>query len=291
MRILLFGANGQVGYQLRRSLVTLGEVKALTRIEVNLENQLQITNLIRNYKPHVIVNAAAYTNVDKAEKEPDKAFAINSRALKIISDEIKQLGGLLVHYSTDYVFDGKNTKSYIETDTTNPLSVYGKTKLSGENEIIKSGCNHLIFRTSWVYSKEGANFINTIVKLAKERGQLRVVSDQIGCPTSADFIADITAHCIVQNLHYKKQGIFNITAQGKVSWYELALFVIKELQTRGIKLKTLPENITPINTSEYPLPAERPLYSKLDTEKIKQIFSLNIPKWQYHVKMMLDYYK
>ncbi len=291
MRILLFGANGQVGYQLRRSLVTLGEVKALTRIEVNLENQLQIINFIRSYKPHVIVNAAAYTNVDKAEEEPDKAFAINSRALKIISDEVKQLGGLLVHYSTDYVFDGKNTKSYIETDTTNPLSVYGNTKLSGENEIIKSGCNHLIFRTSWVYSKEGHNFINTIVKLAKEREQLRVVSDQTGCPTSADFIADITTHCIVQNLHYKKQGIFNITAQGEVSWYELALFVIKELQTRGVKLKTLPYNVTPINTSEYPLPAARPLYSKLNTEKINQIFSINIPEWQYHVKMMLDYYK
>ncbi len=290
MKILLLGANGQVGWQLRRSLMPLSEVKICTRSEADLENHTQIKELIQNYKPSVIVNASAYTAVDKAEKEPEKAESINSTALETLANEAKNLNALLVHYSTDYIFDGKKRESYTETDQPNPLSIYGKTKLAGENKIINSGCNYLIFRTSWVYSERGKNFIKTIINLAKEREELKIISDQIGSPTSADFIADVSAHCITQNLNGKKQGIYNLTSEGEVSWHGLAQFVIKELDNMGMKLKTSTDNITPIATSEYPLPAKRPAYSKLNTEKIRKAFNLNTPNWQYHVKMMLDSY-
>ena len=288
MKILLLGANGQVGWQLRRSLLPLGEVKACTRLELDLETLTQITDLIQTYAPTVIVNASAYTAVDKAEVEIEKATLINVTAIETIAKEAKKLNALLVHYSTDYIFDGKKSESYNETDSANPLSVYGQTKLAGENKIIESGCNHLIFRTSWVYSVRGVNFINTIMRLAKEKKELRIISDQIGSPTSADFIADVTAHCIIQSLAEKKYGIFNLTTEGAVSWHGLAKFVVSELYNLGIKFKTTPDNITPISTEEYPLPAKRPLYSKLNTNKLRKTFKLNIPTWQDHIKMMLD---
>jgi len=291
MKILLLGANGQVGYQLRRSLISLGDVKLCTRLEADLENSEQLVDLIQKYNPSVIVNASAYTAVDEAEKEEEKAFAINSRAVGIIASEAKKLDALLVHYSTDYIFDGKKSESYTELDKTNPLSVYGKTKLSGENEILASGCKHLIFRTSWAYSLRGKNFIKRIIRLAKERKELKIISDQIGSPTSADFIADVTAHCIVRHqIQNNKSGIFNLTADGEVSWHSFAQFIIEELSNKGESFEAMPENILPISTSEYPLPAQRPAYSKLNTEKIRQAFKLNIPHWRYHVKMMLDSY-
>jgi dTDP-4-dehydrorhamnose reductase len=290
MKILLLGADGQVGWQLRRSLAPLGVVKACNRAVVNLENLAQIKSIIREYAPTVIVNAAAYTAVDKAEEEVNRATLINSTAVGIIAEEAKKLNALLVHYSTDYVFDGKKSNGYDENDLTNPLSIYGKTKLEGENKIIESSCNHLIFRTSWIYSTRGSNFIKTMIRLANEREELRIVSDQIGSPTSADFIADVTAHCIVQSLNDKKYGVYNLTSSGEISWHGLAKFAINELQKTGINFKTIPNNIIPITTEEYPLPAERPKCSELNTNKLQKTFKLNVPEWQYHVRMMLESY-
>ena len=291
MKILLLGANGQVGWQLRRSLVTIGEVIPCTRSEINIEENNKLIKLIRQYNPSVIVNASAYTAVDKAEKEKERAESINSVAVGVLAKEARELDALLVHYSTDYIFDGKKLGSYNEDDTPNPISVYGKTKLSGERKIIESGCNHLIFRTSWVYSERGVNFIKTIIRLAKERKELKIISDQIGSPTSADFIADITVQCILQNLAKKKKnGIFNLTANGEVSWHGFAQFILEELYDMKIKLQATPDKVIPIPTSEYPLPAKRPPYSKLDTKKITQTFNINIPNWEYHAKLMLSSY-
>jgi dTDP-4-dehydrorhamnose reductase len=290
MKILLLGADGQIGWQLRRALAPLGSIKACNRSEANLEKPEQIKALITEYSPNIIVNAAAYTAVDKAEEEFKKAALINISAVALIAEEAKKLNALLVHYSTDYVFDGKKSSGYTEDDLTYPLSIYGKTKLEGENKIRESGCNHLIFRTSWVYSNRRNNFIKTIIRLANERKELRIVSDQIGSPTSADFIADVTAHCIIQNHNYKKYGIYNLTSSGEVSWHGLAKFAISELQKDGVNFKTKLENIIPITTEEYPLPAKRPKHSTLNTDKIKKTFKINIPDWQYHVKMMLDSY-
>lgn len=290
MKILLFGADGQVGWQLQRALAPIGDIKICNKVEADLENLSQVKELIQNYNPDVIVNAAAYTAVDKAEKEIKKATSINAIAPAIIAHEAKKIDALLVHYSTDYVFDGKKSSGYNENDITNPLSIYGKTKLEGENKIIESGCKYLIFRTSWVYSLKGSNFIKTIIRLAKEKKELKIVADQIGSPTSADFIADVTAHCIVQAATHKQYGTYNLTASGEVSWYKFAKLIIEELHNAGIELKTLPHNITPINTNQHPLPAQRPQYSKLNTDKLQKTFNLNVPNWQHHVKLMLDTY-
>ena len=287
MKILLLGADGQVGWHLRKSLAIIGNLKACNKSKANLENPQQIKKILQNYKPNIIVNAAAYTAVDKAEEKPEKANIINSIALDILSSEAKNLNALLVHYSTDYIFDGKKIGSYTENDKPNPLSVYGKTKLDGENKIVKSGCKYLIFRTSWVYSTRGNNFIKTIIKLAKEKEYLNIVSDQIGSPTSANYIADATAYCL-QNLKEEQYGIYNITSSGKASWYELATFTINQLIKNKIELKATIKNIKPIPTKDYPLPAERPKNSKLCTDKIQKTFNLDIPHWQNHVKLTLE---
>lgn len=289
MKILLLGADGQVGWQLRQSLESIGEIKACNKSEANLEDLKQLQKLIQTYAPNIIVNAAAYTAVDKAEKEPEKASIINSTALKLITSETKKLNALLVHYSTDYVFDGKKIGSYTEEDKANPLSVYGKTKLNGENKIKESGCKYLIFRTSWVYSTRGNNFIKTIIKLAKEKDNLSIVSDQIGVPTCANYIADITAYCI-KNLNNKLYGTYNLTPTGETSWHGLATFVINELNKKNINFKATTQTIKPILTEEYPLPATRPKNSKLSTDKIRKAFKIDIPTWEHHVKLMLNTY-
>ncbi len=287
MKILLLGADGQVGWHLRKSLVTVGDLKVCSKYEANLEDAEQVKRILQNYKPNIIVNAAAYTAVDNAEKEIEKANIINSIALDLLSSEAKNLNAILVHYSTDYIFDGKKITPYTENDKPNPLSIYGKTKLDGENKIIESGCKYLIFRTSWVYSARGNNFIKTIIKLAKEKEYLNIVSDQIGSPTSANYIADVTAHCL-QNLSEDRYGIYNITSSGKTSWYELATFIIGQIVKYDIEIKTTIKNIKPIPTEDYPLPAKRPKNSKLCTDKIQRTFNLDIPNWQYHVKLILE---
>ena len=287
-KILLFGANGQVGWQLRRSLAPVGELIVCSRDDVDIENFDLLRKAIKQYKPNIIVNATAYTNVDMAETEQDKAEKINATAVRIMAEEAKNLSALLVHYSTDYVFDGNSSKAYLESDQTSPISVYGKTKLLGEEHIINSGCAYLIFRTSWVYSSRRKNFIKTIVSLAKEKEQLKVVSDQLGSPTSADYIADVTALCLSRGINKNEYGIYNLTTDGLISWFDLAKFLIELLRNNGVEIKVPSSNIIPVKTDDSNFVVKRPKFSKLDSKKLKTVFGINIPSWQHHVKYLLE---
>ena len=292
MKLLLLGSNGQVGWELQRSMAMLGKLKVCDRNTVDFFDLDGLRKLIRGYKPDVIVNAAAYTDVDKAESDEENAFQVNSRAVDLLAQEAKVLDAWLVHYSTDYVFDGEKMSPYSEEDETNPLSVYGKTKLQGEEAIKKSKCKYLIFRTSWLYGTHGKNFFKTIIKLAKERDELRVVSNQIGAPTSAELVADVTSLClyrIAQNSLSSKEisGIYHLTATGKASWYDFAKYVIIEAKKFGGVFLTNPENIIAINASEYVLPAKRPANSLLDTQKLCKTFNLQLPVWQIHADRVI----
>jgi len=293
MKVLILGVNGQVGWELQRSLSLLGEVKACDRSTADLVDLDGLRELIRDYSPDVIVNAAAYTAVDKAESDIDTATLINATAVGLLADEAKKLNAWLVHYSTDYVFDGAKDGTYSETDSVNPQSVYGSTKLQGEELIKQSACKFLIFRTSWVYANRGANFAKTMIRLAQEKDTLSVVSDQIGVPTSAELIADVTAHCIYQiskntALAQDATGIYNLVPNGEVSWYGFAQFVINQAQALGCEMRFNANEIKPITTSEYPLPAKRPLNSKLDTKKIRDTFNIYLPEWQIHARRMVN---
>ncbi|PKO49979.1 MAG: dTDP-4-dehydrorhamnose reductase [Betaproteobacteria bacterium HGW-Betaproteobacteria-21] len=292
MKILLLGKNGQVGWELQRALAPLGEVVALDRQgALGLCGDLADLDALRAtvdaVAPNVIVNAAAYTAVDKAESDTELAARINAGAPALLAESAARLGALLVHYSTDYVFDGSGTRPWQEDDTTGPLSVYGKTKLDGESAIRASACAHLIFRTSWVYAARGGNFAKTMLRLAAERERLTVIADQMGAPTGADLIADITAHA-VRTLQIRPElaGTYHLTAAGETSWHGYAAFVIDESRRRGATLKV--GEIAPIPTSDYPTPATRPLNSRLDTTKLRSSFGLCLPAWQSGVRRMLD---
>jgi len=293
VKILLLGANGQVGWELRRSLAPLGQITACDRTTANMENLAELQAVVNNNAPAVIVNAAAYTAVDRAESEPGKAHRVNAESVGLLAGEAQRLKAWLIHYSTDYVFDGTKAGSYTETDEPNPQSVYGQTKLAGEVSIRKSGCQHLVFRTSWVYSARGSNFIRTMLRLAKEQDEIKVVADQFGVPTSAELIADITALCIYR-LFLKKAtakqltGVYNLVPAGETSWYAFARYVLIEAKSRGITLRAGPENVYPISTSEYPLPAKRPANSRLDTHKLADTFGVCLPRWQDGVDRLLD---
>jgi dTDP-4-dehydrorhamnose reductase len=292
MEILLLGANGQVGWELQRSLAPLGKVKACDRLEANLENLDKIRTLVQVHRPEVIVNAAAYTAVDQAESEQEKAYQINAEAVAVLADEAKRINSWLIHYSTEYVFDGTKKDAYVETDETNPQSVYGKSKLQGEEEIKKSSCKYLIFRTSWVYSTHGANFPKHMIRLAKEQSQLKVVDDQVGAPTSAELIADVTSLClhrIAQNDTSAQNmiGTYHITPAGETSWHGYTKFIFTEMQRLGSTFRTVLENIVPISTSEYPQPAMRPSNSQLDTQKLRETFNIYLPPWQFHVRRLI----
>ena len=291
MKILLLGANGQVGWELRRSLAPLGEIRAYDRHTGNLQKLDDLSRLIRDFSPEAIVNAAAYTSVDKAESELDEAFLINSKAVEFLAKEAKLLNAWFIHYSTDYVFDGLKSGAYIETDTPNPQSVYGQTKYDGEESIKESKVKHLIFRTAWVYSKRGNNFIKTMIQLAKKQDELKVVNDQIGAPTGAELIADVTALCLYQIAQYKNSahnlsGTYHLTPTGKTSWHGFAQFIIAEALELGVKFRASFENVQAISTSEYPLPAKRPSNSLLDTKKICNTFNVYMPPWQTHVERL-----
>ena len=291
MKILLLGANGQVGWELRRSLAPLGEIRAYDRHTGNLLKLDDLSRLIRDFSPEAIVNAAAYTSVDKAESELDEAFLINSKAVEFLAKEAKLLNAWFIHYSTDYVFDGLKSGAYIETDTPNPQSVYGQTKYDGEESIKESKVKHLIFRTAWVYSKRGNNFIKTMIQLAKKQDELKVVNDQIGAPTGAELIADVTALCLYQIAQYKNSahnlsGTYHLTPTGETSWHGFAQFIITEALGLGVKFRTSFENVQAISTSEYPLPAKRPSNSLLDTKKICNTFNVYMPPWQTHVERL-----
>ena len=292
LKILLFGKNGQVGWELQRSLAPLGEVVALDAQSQDLcgdfTNLEGLAQTIRTVAPDVIVNAAAHTAVDKAESEPELARTINALAPGVLAQEAKRSGAWLIHYSTDYVFDGSGETPWLETDVTGPLSVYGKSKLEGEDAIRASGCKHLIFRTSWVYAARGSNFAKTMLKLAQERDSLKVINDQIGAPTGADLLADVTAHAIRTALQRSDVGgLYHLVASGQTSWHGYANFVIDFARQAGVKIKVAPEAIQPVSTSAFPTAAKRPQNSRLDTSKLQKTFNLNLPNWQSGVMRML----
>jgi len=288
MRILLLGKNGQVGWELQRALAPLGDVVSLDRnnggdlTEVN-----DLANIIERYAPQVVVNAAAYTAVDKAESEQDLALLINYTAVKSIAETCKSMGALLVHYSTDYVFNGDGCHFWSESDKTNPINAYGQSKYLGEQAIQASGCDYLVFRTSWVYGAKGANFAKTMLKLARSRKQLSIIDDQIGAPTGADLIADVTAHAIVASLRApEKQGLYHLVASGNTTWFDYATFVFDEARAYGQELKI--ETINAIASSEYPTPAARPKNSRLNCQKLESTFELTLPNWKLGVSRMLE---
>jgi dTDP-4-dehydrorhamnose reductase len=293
MKILLTGCKGQVGFELQRSLAPLGQVIALDRSRCDLADPESMRAAIREVRPNIIVNPAAYTAVDKAEADEVTAQAVNGDAPGIIGEEAAKLGALVIHYSTDYVFDGTKTGAYVETDTTNPLSVYGRTKLAGEKALVASGARHLIFRTSWVFGAHGANFLKTILRLAREREELRIVADQFGAPTGAAFIADVTAQVLGQYLRggYSDSfpfGTYHLTASGCASWHEYAAFVVQKALEMGTSLQASPEKIHQIATADYPLPAHRPQNSRLDCSLLENVFQLKLPPWQNGVKQAIS---
>jgi dTDP-4-dehydrorhamnose reductase len=290
--ILLTGANGQVGYELQHALAVLGNVIALERSQLDLSDADAIRRVVREIKPDLIVNPAAYTAVDKAEAEPELAMVINAVAPGVLAEEAVRLDAPLVHYSTDYVYDGAKSSPYVETDSTNPLSVYGKSKLAGENAIRAVGLPHLMLRTSWVYGARGKNFLRTILRLAAEREQLRVVSDQIGAPTWSRSIAEATLVAL-NNWNEGLSGTYHLTCAGQTSWYGFAREIVKEYEMRCAsrgwpKLRTTVAAIKAIKTTEYPTPAPRPANSRLDCTKIKHDFPVAVPDWREALRQVLD---
>lgn len=291
MKILLLGKNGQVGWQLQRALAPLGEIVALERKDAggDLADPQGLAAAVRAAKPQVIVNAAAYTAVDKAESEPQLARLINTEAPAALAREAAASGALLVHYSTDYVFDGSGSAPWQESDATGPLNVYGATKLAGEQAIAASGCAHLTFRTSWVYAAHGDNFIKTMLRLAATRERLTIIDDQKGAPTGAELIADVTAHAISQTLQQPaKAGLYHLTAAGEASWFDYAQYVLAlARQARPQGVKTAAGGVQPIASSQYPAAARRPLNSRLDTRRLQAAFGLQMPPWQQGVTRVL----
>ena len=293
MKILLLGKNGQVGWELQRSLAPLGEVVALDfdsagplKADFSVPESLAAT--LRAVAPNIIVNAAAHTAVDKCESQPDLARALNATAPAVLAREAKALGAWLLHYSTDYVFDGSGTVAWVEDSPTGPLSVYGTTKLEGENAIRASGCRHLILRTSWVYAARGGNFAKTMLKLAAERERLTVISDQIGAPTGADLLADLSAHMLRSALQRAEAaGTYHAVAQGETSWHGYARHVIEFARANGQSIKVAPDAIEPVPTSAFPTPAQRPHNSRLNTRKLRETFGFSLPAWQQGVDRML----
>ena len=288
MNILLLGKGGQVGWELQRALAPLGTVIAHDLDTADFSQPEQVAALVAAVRPDVIVNAAAHTAVDKAEGEPELARLINATTPGAIAREAAKLGALLVHYSTDYVFDGSGSAPRDEAAPTAPLSVYGSTKLEGEQLIQASGCPHLILRTSWVFGARGGNFAKPMLKLAAEREALKVINDQVGAPTGADLLADVTAHAI-RGIQARPElsGLYHMVAGGQTTWYDYARFVIEWARAKGVAIKVEPGAISPVPTTEYPTPARRPLNSRLNTTKLQQAFGLTLPDWQSGVERML----
>ena len=294
MKILLLGKNGQVGWELQRSLSLLGELVACDfdsagELKADFSQPESLAALVARVAPEVIVNAAAHTAVDKAESEPDLARALNATAPGVLAREAKRHGICLVHYSTDYVFDGSGSHARDESAATGPLSVYGRTKLEGEELIRASGCHHAILRTSWVYAARGGNFARTMLKLAAEREELKVIADQVGAPTGADLLADVTAQLLPRLFdHVALSGTYHCVAGGETNWHGYATHVIEWARARGHAVKVAADRIHAIPTSAYPTPATRPLNSRLATTKLQRTFGLVMPPWQRGVERMLS---
>ena len=293
MKILLLGKNGQLGWELQRSLAPLGELVACDfdtpgELKADFADAASLVALVRRVQPQLIVNSAAHTAVDKAESEPDLARAINATAPGLVAREAAAAGALLVHYGTDYVFDGSGDTPRNEDAPTGPLSVYGRTKLEGEDLIRASGCRHLILRTSWVYAARGGNFARTMLRLAAERERLDVISDQVGAPTGADLLADVSAHAVRGVLAEPAlSGTYHCVAGGETNWFDYARFVVEWARANGQPIRVAPAALQPIPTSAYPTPARRPLNSRLSTHKLQQAFGLTLPHWQTGVERML----
>ena len=281
--VLLFGAAGQLGHELASRLHVLGPVTALTRQDIDLSNAAALRSLLQAQQPAVIVNAAAYTAVDKAEQEPALAQAINVTAPSVMAEEAARSGAVLVHYSTDYVFNGQATRPYLETDPTDPQSVYGRTKRDGEQAVIQSGARYVLLRSSWVVGAHGQNFLKTMLRLAQERDSLRVVADQVGVPTSSAWMAETTVLALQQGLN----GLFHLTPAGQTNWHAYAQFVLQQAQSLGWRLKAGPDQVQAITTADYPLPAQRPAYSMLDSSLLAQALNLELPPWQAGVDSVL----
>jgi len=293
-KILLTGVNGQVGHALQNKLSNF-EVFALNREQLDLTNKEAIRQAVQTIQPDLIINPAAYTAVDKAESESELAYAINAIAPQTLAEEAAKLNAVLIHFSTDYVYDGLKIADYVETDTVNPLSVYGKSKLAGEDAIRAVGLPHLILRTSWVYGAFGKNFLKTIIRLASERDSLRIVADQFGAPTSAESIADAVVELLaVWQPHQEKQsGIYHFTNQGKTSWHGFSCAIVNEYNRlanakNGVLLKASVENIAAITTADYPTPAARPANSTLDNQKLKQTFNVTLPNWEQGLQQVME---
>ncbi|MCF8095623.1 MAG: dTDP-4-dehydrorhamnose reductase [Desulfobacteraceae bacterium] len=289
MKILLLGCNGQVGWELQRSLAPLGQVTAFARqghngLSGDLADPDSLAVTVKKLGLDVIVNAAAYTAVDQAESESDQARLINAQAPARLAREAQKTGAWLIHYSTDYVFDGTGTTPWREDDPAAPINAYGQTKLEGEEAIRQSGCLHLIFRTSWVYAARGKNFIHTMLKLASERDSLQVINDQFGAPTGAELIADVTAHAIRSACKDKSlSGTYHLATAGETSWYEYARLIINEAARNGMEMKINPENIIPVPSEQFPTAAARPKNSRLDTTRLQNTFDLHMPLWEHGV--------
>lgn len=284
MKILLFGKNGQLGWELNRSLQPLGEIVVLDIEEVDFSEPESLRQIVQDESPDVICNAVAYTAVDKAEEDEDLALNINGVAPGVLAEEALKLGALLIHYSTDYVFDGAKASPYVETDTPNPVNAYGRTKLAGELAVQSSGCDYLILRTSWVYASRANNFMLTMLKLAQEREELSIVSDQIGAPTTARLIADTTILCLQQVMKERIAGFFSsdlyhLTASGHTSWHGFTKEIIS-LANQSAKLQLTIKDIKAIPTSDYPTPAVRPMNSQLELTKLESVFTLKMPDWK-----------
>ncbi|MBR1219677.1 dTDP-4-dehydrorhamnose reductase [Bradyrhizobium sp. U87765 SZCCT0131] len=281
MNVLIFGRNGQVGTELQRALQPLGAITAAGRSDVDFADPAALRAFLATRAPDAIVNAAAYAHVDKAEDEPELARTVNVDSVGVLAEYARARGIWLVHYSTDYVFDGVSTRPYTETDATNPLGVYGRTKRDGELAIAASGCHHLIFRTSWLHAPHGANFIATILKLARTRDKLRVVADQLGAPTGADLVADVTALALKQALAKDTpSGIYHLTCTGATSWYGYARYLLQIAGASGVRLACPPDAVDPVTSAEYAARAVRPHNSQMDTTRLVRQFDVTLPDWR-----------
>ena len=288
MKLLLLGKNGQVGWELQRSLAPLGEVVAFGSAEADFAHPDALAAIVRSVAPDVIVNAAAHTAVDRAESEADLAHTINATSPGVLARDAAARGAWLLHFSTDYVFDGSGTAPWTEDAPTGPLSAYGRSKLAGEAAIRASGCRHLIFRTSWVYAARGGNFAKTMLRLARERERLSVVADQFGAPTGAELLADISAHALrTAQARPEIAGTYHAAAAGETSWHGYARHVIAQARAAGQAFKVADDAIDAVPTSAFPTPARRPANSRLDTRKLRDTFGLTLPRWEAGVDRML----
>ncbi len=296
MKILLLGANGQLGRQLSIELLTLGPVKALTRSQADLSVPLHLRDALERatsvFVPDVIVNAAAYTAVDKAETDVHQAMAVNAQSVEVLAEFAQSLGASFVHYSSDYVFDGSGNRPWTETDDESPLSCYGMSKYLGEKAIAKVCAKYLVLRTSWLVGEHGNNFLKTVLRLATERDTLQVVSDQVGVPTTTHLLTNATIE-LLRLMQFsssldQRWGIYHVVPSGETTWHGYASYVLEAALNRGMKLKAKAKDVRPIRTDEYPLPASRPLNSRLCTKKIQQIFGLKMPIWQDDLEIVID---